>query len=381
MKIGLVLERFDPQKGGLENWTWQFAHRLLAGGHEVHVLAFEFAESATRAGLHLHRPAMPESRLQRAAVLERELRLLDLDVVHDMGCGWQADLFHPHGGSTKALWEHNLLRIPRWRQIRFWREKRYRETAEIERRQLSCANSLIATVSRMVEDHFHTLHAVPRDRMRLVYNGVDTEHFSPEQCRPLRESARRALGCADGDTLFLLVAHNLLLKNADTTLRALARVVAGGAAARLAIVGGKKPKHFARLAQKLGIAGAVQFVAANADVRPFYAAADAYVHPTWYDPCSLVVLEAMACGLPVVTTRYNGVSEIMTEDLQGFILENPADGEALASKMTALLDPVLRRRMGGAGRELAERHTLSAQTDRFLELYREIAEAKRAGYG
>ena len=60
---------------------------------------------------------------------------LGLDVVHDNGIGWQADIIQPHAGSTIALWEHNLMRIPKWRQIRFWRERRYRELEEIERRQ------------------------------------------------------------------------------------------------------------------------------------------------------------------------------------------------------------------------------------------------------
>jgi UDP-glucose:(heptosyl)LPS alpha-1,3-glucosyltransferase len=373
MKIGLVLERFDPQKGGLEHWTWQFARRLAELGHEVHVIAFEFAKPVAGTQLLLHPLKPSSSALRRAARIEEKLRLLQLDVVHDMGCGWYADIFRPHGGSTLALWEHNLMRIPRWRQIRFWREKRYREQAEIEKRQLACGKAVIVAVSRMVQGHFRALHDLPAERMRLIYNGVDPDRFSPQHCGGFREPMRCELGCRDHETLFLLVAHNLLLKNAETAIRALSRLAVAGAAARLVIVGGKRPAHFVRLAHKLGLSGLVSFFEQTSDVRLYYAAADVYLHPTWYDPCSLVALEALACGLPVITTRFNGVSEIMTDGVHGFVLCDPVDVETLARKMSVLLDPELRTRMGEAARRLSLEHTFERQTGEFLALYREIA--------
>jgi UDP-glucose:(heptosyl)LPS alpha-1,3-glucosyltransferase len=373
MKIGLVLERFDPLKGGLEHWTWQFARRLVDLGHEVHVIAFEFAKPVAGTRLVLHPLNAASSRLRRAADLEKKLRALQLDVIHDMGCGWYADIFHPHGGSTRALWEHNLMRIPRWRQIRFWREKRYRELAEIENRQLSRDQSIVVAVSGMVREHFRTLHGVPEERMRLIPNGVDAERFSPQHCSGFREPMRRELGCPDNELLFLIVAHNLLLKNAEAAIRALARLTATGVTARLVILGGKRPARFIRMARKLGLSERVAFFEAVSDVRLYYAAADVYLHPTWYDPCSLVALEALACGLPVITTQFNGVSEIMTDGAHGFVLDDPADFGALAGKMAALSDPELRARMGAAARRLAMEHTFERQTEEFLSLYREVS--------
>ena len=375
MKIGLVLEKFDPQRGGLEHWTWQYARRLVELGHEVHAVAFEFAPQVTAGTrLVLHQLEAPPSRLERAAALEGKLRSLRLDVIHDMGCGWYADIFHPHGGSTLALWEHNLMRIPRWRRIRFWREKRYRELAKIERRQHACDKSLIVAVSRMVREHFTTLHGVPPERLRLIYNGVDTEHFSPRHCAGFREAMRVELGCRDGETLFLLVAHNLLLKNAGAAIHALSSVLAAGASARLVILGGKRCAPFVRLAQKLGISGRVSFLEPVQDVRLHYAAADVYVHPTWYDPCSLVALEAFACGLPVITTRFNGAAELMTDGVHGFVMNDPADHAALARKMSVLLEPELRIRMSASARRLALERTFDKQVGEFLELYRAVAE-------
>ena len=378
MKIGLVLEKFDPQMGGLEHWTWQFAQQLLARGHEVHIIAFETNPAAEKSGLTLHRLEMPRSRLDRAGALERHLRTLELDVIHDMGCGWYADLFHPHGGSTLALWEHNLMRIPRWRQIRFWRERRYREMAEIEKRQLTGSKATIVTVSKMVQTHFETLHGVPRDRMRLIYNGVDLEQFSPAHCEHLRAAARQGLGIQD-EVLFVMLAHNLLLKNATALLKAAARLIQAGHPIRVLIAGGKRSKPFIQLARKLRIEGQVIFREPQEDPRPYYAAADVFVHPTWYDPCSLVTLEAGACALPVITSRYNGASELMTDGKDGLILAKPDDVPALTALMEKLLDPLLRQQIGTAARETALSHSFAQQTTRFLELYEEIHQNKKRG--
>ena len=114
-------------------------------------------------------------------------------------------------------------------------------------------------------------------------------------------------------------------------------------------------------------------IQAVSDIRPYYAAADVYVHPTWYDPCSLTVIEALACGLPVITTSFNGASELLTQGENGFVIPDPADPLALAEKMTVLLDPALRSAMGASARRLALDHTLERQTAEFLSLYREIS--------
>jgi UDP-glucose:(heptosyl)LPS alpha-1,3-glucosyltransferase len=373
VKIGLVLESFDPKKGGLEQWTWQFAGRLIEAGHELHIIACSFAPWKTSPSPQLHPVPHSSSPRQRAAAMAQVLQELNLDVVHDMGTGWQADLFHPHGGSSRAFQEHNLMRIPRWRQIRFWRQKRYREHAEIEDRQHANEKALIVAVSEMVREHFRKLHGVPQDRIRLIPNGVDTDRFSPQSGAPHREQMRLELNCRDHETLFLLIANNLPLKNAKVAIEALARLIAKGTRARLVIVGGRRPKPFVRLVDKLGLADRVAFISPVEDVRPYYAAADVYLHPTWYDPCSLVALEALACGLPVITTRYNGVSEIITDGEQGFLLDDPADLSTLTDQMRTLSEPETRLPMGLAARALALNHTLDRQTESFLALYRELA--------
>ncbi|HEY2124227.1 MAG TPA: glycosyltransferase family 4 protein [Chthoniobacterales bacterium] len=370
MKIGLVLENFDPTRGGLENWTWQFARRLLSLGHEAHIVAFDAYDGAEKEGAVLHLLEKRKSRLERASALAAKLPAMGFDVVHDMGIGWAADIIQPHAGSTIALWEQNLLRIPKWRQIRFWREKRYREQEEIERRQHANERALIVTVSEMLAREFQSLHHLAPSRIRVIANGVYPQKFTPLDREKYRAETRRHLGVGD-EVLFLGLAHNLLQKNAEATIRAAAKLAASGVALRVVIGGGKRPQRFLKLAKKLGISHLVTFLGVI-DPIPCYAAADVFVHPTWYDPCSLVTLEASSCGLPVITSRCNGAAEFMTDGVEGFVLDDPADVAALAARMKRLLEPAEREKMGAAGRALALRHTFDQQTARFVDLYEEI---------
>src|SRR4051812_23027095 len=252
MRIGLVLERFDPSRGGLENWSCQFARQLVRKGHEVHVVAFGIDPKAVSEGIVPHVLDMPRSRLDRAQAIAAHLPAFRFEVVHDMGIGWAADVIQPHAGSTKALWEHNLMRIPKWRQIRFWREKRYRELEEIERRQHANPNAIIVPVSRMLARNFEQYDRLPTERIWVIYNGVEVDTFTPANKSRFRERTRYQLGVADHEVVFLALAHNLLLKNVEASIRAIAKLAKAGAAVRLVVAGGKKADRFVRLAEKVG---------------------------------------------------------------------------------------------------------------------------------
>ncbi len=375
MKVVLVLDQFDWRKGGLESWTWQFARLLKKRGCEAHAVAFGFHPEAEReTGIVAHRLERPRSRIKRAEALERQLRTISADVIHDMGAGWYADVFHPHGGSILATHRHNLLRIPRWRRFEFPLSARHREIREIERRQLAHPGAIIVAVSNMVKTHFETLNHLPGGKMRVIYNGVDLEKYSPAHRREFRAATRAKLELGN-ETLFFLLAHNLRLKNAETLIRAMGLLAARNQPGHLVIAGSDKTGRYERLAVKNGAASRITFLGL-VDAVPYYAAADVCVLPTWYDPCSLFTLEAWAAGLPVITTRHNGASELMTEGVQGYALSDPGDPITLASRMEVLLEESARAGMGEAARALALEHSFEKQADEFIALYEEIIKSK-----
>ncbi len=302
------------------------------------------------------------------------------DVVHDMGSGWRCDIFQPHGGSRVASFEHNLLLLPRWlrplKRLTAAALPRYGEFRRLMDKQYAHDGRLVIALSRMVEGHLRQYHDVPADRLRLVYNGVDVDRFSPDACRPHRQAVRRRLGVAD-ETLLLIVAHNFRLKGVSTLLRAVGRLRRAGHAVHLAIAGGKNARSYERLAKRLGIAAHVSFLGPQSDVIPYYAAADVYVQPTFYDPCSLVVLEAMACGLPVVTSRFNGAGELIGGEDAGSILNDPADDQELAGRLGPLLSPDVRAQRARAARRQAEPNSLERNCREIFALYAELGGRRR----
>ena len=243
-------------------------------------------------------------------------------------------------------------------------------------RQYADHGQIVLALSRASAADFQRFHGVAPERIRIVYNGVDTERFSPRQCRPHRQQARRRLGLPADTLMALIVAHNFRLKGVATLLAAMRRLQTAGRDVRLVIVGGKHIDSWRRHVARLGLSEQVVFAGRVDDPLPYYAAADCYVHPTYYDPCSLVVLEAAACGLPLITSRYNGASEMFRDGEDVLLVDDPADDAAMAGAMRTLLDDAARRRLGAAARATILQHSFHRNVDQILEIYREILDRR-----
>lgn len=307
----------------------------------------------------------------------------DFDVVADMGHTWTGDVILPHGGSRLAsLRQNDLLAPPALRWVRRGLQAivpRYRQQLRLQRRQLDASDGrLIIALSEMTERHYRTLDGVPATAIRQVCNGVDIERFSPARCRPLRAVQRASWGVTVEETVFLLVAHNFALKGVRELIAAFANVARQNPNSRLVIAGKDRPGHYREQARRLGCGDRVQFVGAIADSVAAYAGADAYIHPTYYDPCSLTVLEALACGLPVVTTEFNGAGELITPGQEGFVIPAPWCLNELELSMTELLDADLRQAMSREACELAVDHSLDRNYREFLAVLTEAAQRHQA---
>lgn len=382
MRVALVVERFDPARGGLEQWSAQFAAELACRGHEVHVVAERFAAAAEALPLVRHVLGATGSRLGFAAAAARAVDRLAVDVVHDTGAGWRCNVFQPHCGSRAAAIEHNLLLLPRWlrpckRRLAAWLP-RYRDYTTLMDRQYVVDGRIFLAISQRVAADFQHYHGVPDRAIRVVYNGVDTERFTPEHRPAYRRPVREWLGVADHEVLLLIVAHNFQLKGVPTLLRAAGRLARRGWPVRLAVVGGKRLHRALRQAAAAGADRLVRFTGPVSDPTALYAAADVYVQPTFYDPCSLVALESMASGLPLVTSRYNGVSELMTGADQGFVLQDPADVEELETRLESMMSAERRRQMSLSARQLALRHTFARNVEQIVALYEQLGRRRAA---
>jgi UDP-glucose:(heptosyl)LPS alpha-1,3-glucosyltransferase len=173
--------------------------------------------------------------------------------------------------------------------------------------------------------------------------------------------------------LALMIAQDFQRKGLREAIAALAAVQCEeGLRPRLLVVGKQDARAYRRLAQSLNVADRVIFAGPTEDSAGFYQGADFFVLPTHHDPCSLVVLEALAMGLPVISTRRNGACEVMADGRHGFVLPDPADIPALAGAMRRMLDPQLRQSMAQACLELRSRLCSDFHVEQLLGLYQRV---------
>lgn len=385
MRIALVLDRFDARQGGLEHWAFQLARWLIERGHEVHVVAAECDDRLADGALFLHPVGAAPSRLELAERMERRLRQLPVDVIHDLGSGWYYDILQPQFGTKWADHGGNLRSLPWFKRFTYlWKRERrlrLREACELERRQYARTDGHVIAVSQMTAADLRHFHRAPAERMTVIHNGVDPTRFSPESTTQSRDSLRRTLG-VDDRIVLLFAGHNFRLKGLETAIRAIQRV--GDPRLHLLVAGREACGKWERLAKRLGVARQITFCGFVPEMPPYFAAADAFVQTTFYDPCSLVALEAAACGLPVVTSRFNGAAELFEHGKNGFVVQDPADSVELAGVLRVLLSEETRRRLAAGGREVALRNSADRCFEQILEIYLAIAKShwgrgRRAG--
>ncbi|MES1213844.1 MAG: glycosyltransferase family 4 protein [Singulisphaera sp.] len=376
MKVGLVVRHFNPARGGAERWTYELARRALTAGHEVHVVAQNFGAPEHALPIVPHAVPKVHSPFAFALAIDETVSHLDLDLVHDMGFGWRFDILQPHFGAPRAQFDRKLLALAPWkrtlRRALTAVSPRWQQQERICWRQYADHRRLVIALSKLVARDLERTHGWPMERSRLIYNGVDLDRFTPDNRSEHRQQVRARLHIAEDELAVLFIAHNFALKGLPTLLQAVGQLRQRNQRLRLVVAGAGRDKQYRHLAERSG-AENTQFLGAVRDTAPLYAAADVFALPTWYDSCSLVVLEALAAGVPVITTSHNGASEIMSAGQAGFVIENPGDWHTLAAHLQSLLDPATRFRMGVAARRLAEQYPIEGNYQQVLQLWQQVA--------
>jgi UDP-glucose:(heptosyl)LPS alpha-1,3-glucosyltransferase len=386
MNISFCYESVLPSRGGCETYIASLARRLVADGHQVHLYARRWDEAALPAGMHFHRIALPRRpRFLRAWSFAAACRKALPRTAHQVSIGFDKmpgmDVLYPQGGLYAATAAHNLLKhrsgLSR-AAVRLLKalDPAHRSFLALERRQYRWQPPpLVVAISDMVRRHFQEYYQVGSEYLRLVRLATDPGRFE-EHDRPRRRLEwREAWGLEPGHTVALFAGMNYRLKGLDPLLRAVRRMPESF---RLLVAGNPDTAAWQRLARRLGVGDRVRFLGYCADMRNCYFAADFFVHPTFYDPCSHVVLEALACGLPVVTTRFNGASELMQPPREGYVIDDPHDLDQLAGAMKQLLDPSRRAASMQAARRAAAQWTFEHHYRHMLAVLAEAAARKRA---
>lgn len=388
MDIALCYESVLPARGGAETYIGDLARRLARDGHAVHLYAARWDAAALPAATHYHRlDVAPGPRFLRpwrfGAACEQALAHNRHDVSVGFDKTWGQDVLYPQGGLHAASAAHNLLKHPgpvsralaalgKWLDPAAW------SFARLERKQyLRPDPPLIVVNSEMVKGHFEKFYGVGPESVRVVRSAIDPDRFEASDRPRRRHDERTRWGCSPDDTVGLFVAMNYRLKGLPQLLNAFA-LTARGNPHRLVVVGNPNFARYERQARRLGISTRVTFLGHRSDPKDCYFAADYLVHPTFYDPCSLVALEALACGLPVVTTRYNGASELLSPPADGLVIDSPHDSPKLAAAMERLTDRGYLREASAAARATGTRWTFEHHYRALLNVFGEVQRTRRA---
>jgi UDP-glucose:(heptosyl)LPS alpha-1,3-glucosyltransferase len=381
LRFATAILDFSRRRGGAERYLVDLCTRMAGEEFEVHVYAERFDEE--NPGIHFHQVktiSFPKSLrlLSFAMRATKEMEKGNYDVTLGVGNTLRADVLQPHGGvhwawfwrSLRAydhpfLWVIKFLgRVLRPKQ---WTQG-YIEDAPYRKNDV-CK---IVAISDMVKEDMVRWYGVPEERITTLYNGVDVERFHPRN-RSFRQEIRGRHEIGD-EVVILFVSNNFRMKGLEYLIKAVAHMKRGDRSpVKLLVLGRGRQNFYLRLAGRMGISEEIVLAGTTDEPEKYYGAADLLVLPSFYDACSLTVLEALASGVPVITTSSNGASGILRQGEDGWVVHDPRNVDELTGAIRYFLDEKIRRRAAERGREKAETYSEKVNFDRMREIFREVA--------
>jgi UDP-glucose:(heptosyl)LPS alpha-1,3-glucosyltransferase len=384
MKLALVRQRYNPY-GGAERFVERAVSALADLGVSVTVVARDWTATPSadmtllRCNPFYFGRRWRDRSFAQAVCHTLSRQSFDLVQSHErLSC---CDVYRA-GDGVHAQWLANRARLRSdWQAPLLVYSPYHRALLQAER-EMFASPRLRAVIcnSRMVAEEIAHWYQVPQHKLRLIYNGIDLQSFHPGLRQQHAQSIRAAHAIPAQAPLLLFVGAGFERKGVPRLLQALALLQSSAGVAtdqvpRLVVVGADKSlPAMQRLTQQLGLAARVLFTGGLPDVRPWYGAADCLVLPTLYDPFPNAALEALACGVPVITSRQCGAAELL---MQAAAAGEPCgavcdamDVPALAALMDQPREHWLAQR--AAARRLAEGYGLPEMAAQLAALYREL---------
>ena len=376
-RIAVVIPKYG-MVGGAEGFAAELTERIADYPEfEIHVFSNRWVASSTRVIFH----KAPIIRFPRSLISPsfaffagRSIAAAGpFDIVHTHDRIFKADVYTMHG-------------IPHRWWIREVRKKRMslfdRSLAGVEDQLVlrgGCRRFL--AVSGLVRNIFLEEYPIDPSLVTVVHPGVAAAPYAALGREKCRRDIRGRYGIDPEETLILFVSMNFAVKGLDYLLRGLGRLRGKNPAAsfRLLVVGHGDEKNYRRLAAEQGITGSVIFAGAveRKKLPEFYLASDFYAMLSRFDTFGMVVLEAMAAGLPVLISGRVGAKDIVSVGENGFVVEEPANSDAVADKVEMLLSRKLREEMRAAALKTAAENSWEAAVEKVVNIYREILKDQR----
>jgi UDP-glucose:(heptosyl)LPS alpha-1,3-glucosyltransferase len=368
VRLAFIKKRFSLH-GGAERYLQTLVGCLKKSGHEIHIFANEWTAGE---GVVFHLvPVTPLGSMFSTITFNLNVKkAIARGAAPDCVISFERttcqDVYRAGDGCHKEWLSLRRSMEPWWKRASFRINPLHITLLSIEKKLFRDTGLIIAN-SNMVKKQIMNHYGLPDERIMVIYNGVDLTRFSPDNRRSWREQMRKELSIPEETRVLLFVGSGFERKGLATLLKALPVLKKTrkdlSADVRLLVVGKGDQTKFRAQASASGVGDCVTFTGPQADVEKYYAAADIFVLPTVYDPFSNATLEAMASGLPAITTTRNGASEIIEEGVEGFTVHDALDVDGLAEKIGRALSD--HSGMGESARRKAKRFPIERAAEEF----------------
>ena len=367
MKVVISCKYFSP-RGGAQTFLFNLATSLVADGHSVKVLALE-SEKEIRGVQVEPLDTLPVPKTFRdlayARASRRALAEEEADVTFGEQKSWGADVVRPGGGvhleymkQTVKSYPSSFVRAVKSVTRRWKTKELINHYIEKKLYAVPGPKAVIAN-SQLVREHLLKHYPQLEDRVELVYNGVDCERFSPKLREEHRFEVREELDIPQDALVGVFVSFDWRRKGLATVIRALSVLKdrETGPQVYCIVVGKGKQVRTELYAKRRGVGDRLRFAGVTEPDR-YYGASDLLLLPTFFDPCANVTFEGLACGLPVVTTVFNGAYEVLHPGVDGFYMDDAADEKQMAEFIEYFTGETYLERASTAARGLALQYTV-----------------------
>jgi len=385
-KVAIIIERADIRLGGAERSVFELADALSELELDVGILAATAASGTKNVHALCHNVGGKRTSYRTfERILKDHLEQNQYDIVHSVLPFDFADVYQPRGGAYAEAVQRNAASY----QNKFiglcktlTAFGNFRRSSLLRAEKKLCKNPngpVVAALSDYVAQQFRSHYGLDGNRIVVIPNGVRTDRqIDTEQTTKLKSDILRqlAIGESDNPVFFLFVANNFRLKGLKPLLAAFHAVVIANAdsPAYLVVAGNDSTRAYKRMAAKLNILNRIVFLGALGRVDDVLAATDVAILPTYYDPSSRFILEALSAHKPVITTEFNGATDLFSDGRHAIVIDAPENIQALASAIEYFTDRanIQQASTAIADDKLEEKISIKRVAEQLMSLYMSI---------
>jgi len=364
-RIGVVIQEYG-QIGGSESFAFNLTERLANfNDFEIHVFANEWEKSNSSIIFHKV-PIISFPRwlkpISFAYFASKAAQKNNCQIIHSHDRIFNMDILSFHG-IPHITWVKKI-------------KKKYlslfdRATVWIEKKSFINNDSiLILPVSNQVKEELLDVYNISEKCIEVCHPGIEIKKFSCSDTRVYREKIRKQYNLSLNDDILLFVGMNFEVKRLDLVLKAMANLSSNIISSlKLLVVGKGNVKYYLKMAKDLGISENVIFTGVISNINEYYFASDIFILPSQFDTFGLVVLEAMASGLPVIISQMVGAKDIIQSEINGIILPDNPTPINIADVLKSLMNHNYRKSLSQKAKKTAQKYSWDNYVNKMITIY------------